>query len=124
MAKEKPRLESRGDGDFTRYLFLISTTFDHMFWPFRETEYTEHTEIMGLFVRFGLQNRTIRTKKDAKNAHGAVGVIEITSSSLSLIQNKSLKTLNFKGFILGLLRNFPSKSATYAMQLATQGDFT
>ena len=37
---------------------------------------------MGLFVQFGLQNRTIRTKKDAKNAHGAVGVVEVASSSL------------------------------------------
>ena len=37
---------------------------------------------MGLFVQFGLQNRTIRTKKDAKNVHGAVGVVEAASSSL------------------------------------------
>ena len=28
---------------------------------------------MGLFVQFGLQNRTIRTEKDAKNAHGVEG---------------------------------------------------
>ena len=37
---------------------------------------------MGLFVQFGLQNLTIRTKKDAKNSHGAVGVVEAASSSL------------------------------------------
>ena len=59
------------NGNFTRYFFLILTTFDHMFWPFHKTEYTERTEIMWLFVRFGLQNRTMRTKKDAKNSHGA-----------------------------------------------------
>ena len=79
MAKEKPRMASRGYGDFTRYLFLILTTSDHMFWPFRETEYTEYRDIMGLFVQFGLQNLTIRTKKDAKNAHEAVGVVEAAS---------------------------------------------
>ena len=44
MAKEKPRILYRGDEDFTRYLFPILTTFDHMFWPFRQTEYTEHTD--------------------------------------------------------------------------------
>ena len=30
MAKKKPRLASRGDGDFTRYFFLVLTTFDHI----------------------------------------------------------------------------------------------
>ena len=78
MAKEKPRLVSRGDRDFTRYLFLILTTFDHIFDHLENLDYTEYTDTtdnLALFVKFGLQNRTIRTKKDVKNAHGAVGAI-------------------------------------------------
>ena len=93
MAKEKPRLASRGNGDFTRYLFPILTTFDHMFWPFRQTEYTEYTETMRLFVQFSLQIRTIRTKKDAKNYHGAVGVVEAESASVDQLRH-TLKCLS------------------------------
>ena len=65
-----------------RKQLAVLGNFDHINWPFRETEYTEHTETMWLFVQFGLQNRTIGAKKDAKNAHGAVGVVEAASSSL------------------------------------------
>jgi hypothetical protein len=64
-----------------RKQLAVLGNFDHINWPFRETEYTEHTEIMGLFVQFGLQNWTIRTKKDAKNSHGAARVVEDASSS-------------------------------------------
>ena len=57
---------------------------------------------MGLFVQFGLQNRTIRTKKDAKNAHGAVGVVEAASSSLVTQTNKAavMAALFFTGGFL------------------------
>ena len=51
-----------------RKQLAVLGNFDHIFWPFRQTEYAEHTEIMRLFVQFSLQNRTIQTKKDAKNA--------------------------------------------------------
>ena len=57
---------------FYALFFLI---FDHMFWLLRKAEYTEHTEIMGLFVLFSLQNQTQRTKKHQKNEHLAVGVV-------------------------------------------------
>ena len=91
MAKEKPRLVSRGNEDFTRYFFLFLTTFDHMFWLLRKAEYAECAELFALFVLFSLQNWTKRTKKCQKNEHLAVGVVEAASSSLVTQTKKEIR---------------------------------
>jgi hypothetical protein len=60
-----------------RKQLAVLGSFDHINWPFRETEYTKYTETIRLFVQFGLQDRTIRTKKDAKNLNVAVVKISL-----------------------------------------------
>ena len=76
---------------FAAFSVVLTTCFD----PLENSENTEYTELFAEFVRFGLQNRTIRTKKDAKNLHGAVGVVEAASSSLVTQTKKPLETLHF-----------------------------
>ena len=70
---------------------------------------------MRLFVQFSLQNRAVRTKKYAKNAHGAVGVVEAASSSLVTQTKKHRKRLFsvlFSCFFMGIAYFF-AKTALF-----------
>ena len=59
---------------------------------------------MGLFVQFGLQNRTIRTKKDAKNVHGAGGVVEAASASgVVILKRNNAVGIFSDGFVFSKL---------------------
>ena len=91
MAKKKPRLASRGNGDFTRYLFPILTTcFDHFTKRNIRNIRTKRNYLYSLVYKIGLYG----LKKTQKTCTGPLGwwrpQVQVPAARASLFRRKLL----------------------------------